>query len=78
MDDNSDMVDETEAFEADRAWIDEHFMVLVERCADHWIAVKRGQVIAIEADLVKLLGMVPDIDHTCIEFINARPSIETL
>ena len=74
MDDNRPMTDEMAAFEADREWIDTHILVLVEHCADHWIAVKHGQVIAIEADLGALLGKVPDLEHTCVEFINARSS----
>jgi hypothetical protein len=78
MDDNTHMIDEIAAFEADREWIDAHMLVLVERCADHWIAVKRGQVIAVEADLGALLSKVPDLDHICVEFINARPFIEAL
>ena len=48
-----EMVDETTAFESDRAWIDSHIGVLVENFANHWIAVKGGQVVD------KLVGAQP-------------------
>ncbi|MCL4504643.1 MAG: DUF5678 domain-containing protein [Chloroflexi bacterium] len=72
------MIDETIAFEADRAWIDEHIAVLVEQFADHWIAVKGGRIIASEADLGELLGKVADLAHTCVEFIDGHLPIESV
>ncbi len=78
VEDNLDMMDETIAFEADRAWIDEHIATLVEHFANHWIAVKGGRVIASEADLGALLSKITDLAHTCIEYIDGQPAIESV
>jgi hypothetical protein len=78
MDNSVSMIDETVAFEADREWIDTHFTTLLEHFAEHWIAVKHGTLIASEVDLGELLSKVPDLDHTCIEFINGGSPIESL
>ena len=64
--------DETKAFEADRAWIDQNRSTLIRQHADHWIAVKDGGVIASAVDLGELITKVPDLEHTCVEFINSR------
>jgi hypothetical protein len=69
-------IDETLAFEADRTWIDANLSTLMREHAEHWIAVKDGRVIASEADLGELLSKVPDLAHTCVEFINSRPTEE--
>jgi hypothetical protein len=68
--------DETLAFEADREWIDANLNVLRNQYADHWIAVKDGNVIACAADLGALLSQVPDLAHTCIEFVSEQVQVE--
>ena len=73
-----DVIDEMAAFEADREWIENHFPTLVEHFADHWIAVKKGALIASEVNLSELLSKVPDIEHSCIEYINGSSSIESI
>lgn len=72
MDD--ERVDETTAFEVDRAWIDAHAADLQARYAEYWIAVRGCNVIASAADLGELLGRVPDLGYTCVEFINGPPA----
>jgi hypothetical protein len=67
-------LDETLAFEADRAWIAENLNTLVREHAEHWIAVKDGRVIVSSADLGEMLSRVPDLAHTCIEFISSQPA----
>jgi hypothetical protein len=69
--------DEIATFEVDREWIDRHMPLLVDQFADHWIAVKHECVIASEVDLGELLNKLPDLAHTCIEFINSRFVIQT-
>jgi hypothetical protein len=65
-------INETAAFEKDRCWIDEQYEVLVRDYAEHWVAVKDGRVIASAVDLGELLSHVPDLAHTCVEFISPR------
>jgi hypothetical protein len=76
MEDN--MVDDTVAFEADREWIDAHIDILVQQYADYWIAVRNRRVIASEADLGALLGKVPDLAHTCVEFVSRQRPAQPL
>ena len=71
-----DVIDESTAFEFDRAWIDSHIGVLAENFADHWIAVKGGRVVASEVDLGELVHKLPDLAHTCVEYIDAQPTVE--
>jgi hypothetical protein len=66
----NEAIDEATAFEADRVWIDAHISDLQVKYANYWIAVRDGHVIASAADLGELLGHVPDLEHTCVEFIN--------
>ena len=70
-------LDETITFEVDREWIDHHMPLLAEQFADHWIAVKHERVIASEVDLGELLNKLPDLAHTCIEFINSQFVVQT-
>jgi hypothetical protein len=70
-------ISETAAFEKDRCWIDEQYEMLVKDYAEHWVAVKDGRIIASAADLGELLAHVPDLAHTCVEFISPRPSDPT-
>jgi hypothetical protein len=69
---NNDVQDEMVDFEADRQWIDAHIEMLAKQYADHWIAVKGRKVIASEPDLGALLGKLPDLAHTCVEFVSAQ------
>jgi hypothetical protein len=71
-----DRIDETLAFEADRAWIAANVTTLVREHAEHWIAVKDGRVIVSAVDLGEMLSRVPDLAHTCIEFINSQPALD--
>ncbi|MCS7061299.1 MAG: DUF5678 domain-containing protein [Anaerolineae bacterium] len=59
-------------FEREQQWIADHYAELVERYAEEWIAVKDQQVIAHSNDLTQLLNQVPDLEHTCIEFIEQQ------
>ncbi len=60
------------AFDLDQQWIAEHYDELAGRHAEEWVAVKGRQVIAHDTDLARLLSRVPDLEHTCIEFIERR------
>jgi hypothetical protein len=73
-----EVVDETTAFEVDREWIESHIDTLTENYADHWVAVKGGRVIALEVDLGELLNKLPDIAHTCIEYIDGQRTVATV
>ena len=70
-------IDEAAIFEVDRQWIDRHMHLLVDQFSDHWIAVKHERVIASEVDLSELLNKLPDLAHTCVEFINSQFVIQT-
>ena len=61
------------AFEADYVWINENLETLLEQCAEQWIAVRNGQVIASDPDLAGLISELPDPAHTCVEFITREP-----
>ena len=61
------------AFEADHVWINETRETLLRQYPDQWIAVKDGQVIAVDLDLEGLLSKLPDPAHTCVEFISREP-----
>jgi hypothetical protein len=70
MEETPEWIDEVAAFEADRRWMDEHMMELIQHFADYWIAVKNERVIASAADLGELIAHVPDLEHTCVEYIS--------
>jgi hypothetical protein len=60
-------------FQADHAWVDQHWEMLLARYPDQWIAVRNGQVIASDPELEGLLTSMPDPAHTCVEFISSEP-----
>ena len=63
---------EASAFALDQRWIADHRYALIEQYAEQWIAVKDGALIAHDPDLTQLLSRVPDLDNTCIEFVEQR------
>ena len=63
---------EASAFALDQRWIADHRGALIERYAEQWIAVQNGAVIAHDPDLTRLLSQVPDLEHTCVEFVEQR------
>jgi len=67
------LTNELLAFAADHAWVNENLGTLLEQYAEQWIAVKNGQVIDSDPDLIGLLSRLPDSAHTCIEFITREP-----
>ncbi len=69
---NSAFDTNTFAFDLDQQWISDHYDELASRHAEEWIAVKGRQVIAHDTDLSRLLSRVPDLEHTCVEFIERQ------
>jgi hypothetical protein len=74
---NEQVIEELRAFEADQVWISDHIESLLSQCADQWIAVRDGQVLASDPVLAVLQRKLPDPAHTCIEFVT-RESLEMI
>lgn len=70
---NTRLTEQLRAFEEDHIWVSEHLELLLNLYPDQWIAVKGGQVIANDPDMMSLLGKLADPAHTCIEFVTREP-----
>ena len=69
---NSTLDTSTSAFDLDQQWISDHYDELAGRHAEEWVPVKGRQVVAHDTDLARLLSQVPDLEHTCVEFIERQ------
>jgi len=64
---------ELHTFAEDHIWVSKHIESLLEKYAEHWIAVKNRRIIASDVDLTRLREKIPDPAHTCIEFVTREP-----
>ena len=69
----ADVTEKLRQFEADHAWVNENLEQFRAAYRDQWIAVKDGQVLDSDANLMALRGRLTDPANTCIEFITREP-----